>query len=130
MVIRGVVLATLVVLAGCATAPGADTRDSRAFTNEPNDERTNPWGTEPIVVTVNNTANDSRSFAPVVREALAYWEQNSPQYVGYSVTYELVENAKEKKDEYIDNAKEKTQSKIDEVASKAETEIDEKVEPS
>jgi hypothetical protein len=36
---------------------------------------------------------NDRQFAPLARTALAYWEQNSVQYAGYSIDYRLKPNA-------------------------------------
>jgi hypothetical protein len=95
---RALFVAALLVLAGCATEPpGATTTDratdSRALTTGETIERPNPWGTEQLTVTINNTANESRDFRPLVAESLDFWANNSTRYAGYAIDFELDPNA-------------------------------------
>ena len=95
---RALFVATLLVLAGCATEPpGATTTDratdSRALTTDEVIDRPNPWGTEQLTVAINNTANESRDFGPLVAESLDFWANNSTRYAGYGIDFELDPNA-------------------------------------
>jgi hypothetical protein len=56
-------------------------------------DRENPWGSDPIVVAVEDTADTGRDWTPIVREATAYWEANAERYAGYDVDYEVRPNA-------------------------------------
>lgn len=38
---------------------------------------------------IENEMGNDRSFKPLVQNALAYWEENSRQYAGYSINYRL-----------------------------------------
>ncbi|WP_225741227.1 matrixin family metalloprotease [Halorussus halophilus] len=100
---RPVLVVVLVVLAGCgAYAPGvSDTTtsagsqaDQQAMSeSQESGPRANPWGETTLTVGINNTANESRDFRPLVRDALAYWSNNSEQYAGYAINYEFAPNA-------------------------------------
>ncbi|WP_435180929.1 matrixin family metalloprotease [Halorussus sp. AFM4] len=95
---RTLFVAALLVLAGCATvAPrdGADggSVDRRAFAPGETPDRPNPWGERELTVAINNTANESRNFRPLVRRALDFWTNNSARYAGFPVDYELDSNA-------------------------------------
>jgi hypothetical protein len=97
---RALFVAALLVFAGCATEPpGATTTDRtddpRALTTDGATDRPNPWGTEELTVAINNTANESRNFGPLVRESLDFWANNSTRYAGYEVGFELDSNASE-----------------------------------
>lgn len=48
----------------------------------------NPWGTDPIVVAIGNDGGRDRDFAPLVREAATFWEENE-RYLGFPVRYEV-----------------------------------------
>jgi len=52
----------------------------------------NPYGERTLVVAIDET-NAERNTTPLVREALEYWEQNSEEYAGYPIEYELRPNA-------------------------------------
>lgn len=54
----------------------------------------NPWNEAVLTVGIDDTGNESRSFAPLVHEALAYWKHHSERYAGYPIEYELVPNAR------------------------------------
>lgn len=56
-------------------------------------DRSNPWGDEPVRVSINRSANASRDYTADVRRALDYWERNSERYAGYSIRYDFVPNA-------------------------------------
>ena len=112
-VAAAVALAALVVFAGCVgpaiDAPGTpapETTGSDAPTEEPGTaaatapgdptstptaagERANPWGSEPVVIAVADPAGTDREWAPLVREAAAYWEANSERFAGYAIDYEV-----------------------------------------
>ena len=47
----------------------------------------NPWGDDPIVVGV--VGDPSREYAPLIRDAADYWEENDRQYLGYEVQFEV-----------------------------------------
>ncbi|WP_238392092.1 matrixin family metalloprotease [Halorussus amylolyticus] len=101
---RPLLVAALLVLSGCATTgpeladsttaaeSGGDAPTDRALTPEDADP-SNPWGDSNLTVAVNNTANDSRNFHPLVETALDFWANNSTEYVPYSVGYDLEPNA-------------------------------------
>lgn len=94
---RTLFVAGLLVLSGCATAPGvddsaADSAPDRAMSPEDGD-RTNPWGESTLTVAINNTANESRNFGPHVEHALDYWSNQSEEHLGFSVEYEFEPNA-------------------------------------
>jgi hypothetical protein len=95
---RVLVVVVLLVLAGCATeAPNSatdnDSEDQRALTTEEMPNRSNPWGNEELVVALNNTANESRNFRPLVNESLNFWANNSTRYAGFPVEYRFEPNA-------------------------------------
>ncbi|UPV76008.1 matrixin family metalloprotease [Halorussus limi] len=96
---RTLFVAALLVLSGCATqAPdtGADADGSathRALTSEDAPTRPNPWGEGELTVAINNTANESRNFRPLVSDALDFWSNNSTRFAGFSIDYELEPNA-------------------------------------
>lgn len=95
---RTLFVAGLLVLSGCAAAPGVDeptadsAPDDRAMSPEDGD-RANPWGESTLTVAINNTANDSRDFRPHVEHALDYWSNVSEEHLGFSVEYDLEPNA-------------------------------------
>jgi hypothetical protein len=109
----GVVVAVVVVLAGCSAvpvqqsptpAPAASpptTADAAGALGGPAGDGTattdatptgtppeNPWRADPVVVAVESPPNDSRNYVPLVEEALAYWETEGAAY-GYEADYEL-----------------------------------------
>lgn len=89
--VAGLVLATLVVLAGCSVIDRADTPldDGTTPTAGWDGDPDNPYRKATLVVGLDNRGNASREFAPLVREALAYWEANAERYAGYPIDYEL-----------------------------------------
>ncbi|MFC6874344.1 matrixin family metalloprotease [Halobellus marinus] len=112
-------LAVLILLAGCAgpvvdlpetePTPAADatgteqsssiaeatTESTQRTDREPTPTPTavpqskNPWGSEPIVVAVEDTAGTGREWTPLVREATAYWEEKAERFAGFPVEYEV-----------------------------------------
>ena len=98
-------LATLVLLAGCAApiAPDADqpfdggtdeaigteTATGTVAATGTRVVATDPYGGRTLVVGIENGANESRDYAPLVRRALDYWEANASRYAGYDVSYRL-----------------------------------------
>ncbi len=108
---RVLLLVVCLVLSGCAGVQfdlPTDTTDvtpGNATTNPPPmmdnqtretgsiADRSNPWGESVVTVAINPSADSSRDYTDEVRRALDYWEQNSEQYAGYAIQYELVPNA-------------------------------------
>lgn len=104
-------LALLIVLSGClAPLPGptpASTDERTQTTNAAHREQTeraadtasavpdaeNPWGSGPVVVGIEDPAGTGRDWAPLVREATAYWEENAERYAGHEIDYEVRPNA-------------------------------------
>jgi hypothetical protein len=114
MATRTLVLACLLVLAGCTTpldptattptavpADGVETTpptQSADSTARPSTATatpatatagTNPWGSEPVVVAIRNGGDRDRDFAGMVREAARFWEANDEQYLGFQIEYEV-----------------------------------------
>ena len=54
----------------------------------------NPWGERIVVGLVDGTGND-RDYAPMVREAAAFWEDTAERYAGFPVDYEVDPGAAE-----------------------------------
>jgi hypothetical protein len=52
----------------------------------------NPYHGKNLTVAI-NTTHTERAFAPLVREAFAYWEAHDERYLNYSVNFTLVSNA-------------------------------------
>jgi hypothetical protein len=114
MTARALLLVALLLLAGCSGLPlSEDPSASRGGTGTPTETTTderpngsagatatpvgmavapreNPYGDDPLTVAIDNRGNASREFAPLVRQALDYWEENARQYAGYEVDYRLV----------------------------------------
>ena len=96
---RTLFVAALLVLAGCATqAPGtgADaggSADRRALTPGDASTNSNPWGEGELTVAINNSANESRNYRPLVREALEFWSNNSARFAEFDVGYHLEPDA-------------------------------------
>ncbi|MFB6251568.1 MAG: matrixin family metalloprotease [Halobellus sp.] len=70
--------------------PGSDTVTSEGTpspTPTAAPDRESPWGSEPIVVAVHDTAGSGRNWTPLVREATAYWEAEAERLAGFPVTY-------------------------------------------
>jgi hypothetical protein len=108
-----VALAAVLVLAGCAgpAMNGPETAQSTAASTEaptaasgtatatdaapstptptPVGERANPWGSEPVVVAVADPAGTGREWAPLVREATAFWAANADRFAGFPIDYEV-----------------------------------------
>jgi len=106
------VLAVLALLAGCVgpitpdasqpfdddteavtgTATGSEAAEvetgTEAGTTTPR-AASDPYGGRTLVVGIENPENGSRDYAPLVRQALDYWEANDSRYVGYEVSYRL-----------------------------------------
>jgi hypothetical protein len=53
----------------------------------------NPWGEHTLTVAIENNVGNDRTFTPLVQNALAYWEENSRQFAGYSINYRAKPNA-------------------------------------
>ncbi len=84
-----VVLLAVVLSAGCAGLTERPLPDDLAgYAGDPD----NPYGDRNITVAV--TATDSeRSFAPLVAEAVDYWETHDERYLNYSVNVTLAADA-------------------------------------
>ena len=117
MATRTLVLACLLVLAGCTTpldpatgtptAVPADAPDTTVETTPTAEAATstdrpptatpgaNPWGDEPIVVAVRNEGSRDRDFAALVREATTFWEAEDERYLGFAVEYEVRPDAED-----------------------------------
>lgn len=73
--------------------------DSQSDENTPTSNTTtapsreNPWGKRTLTMAIKNENGNDRAFKPLVQNALAYWEENSRQYAGYSVNYRLTNAA-------------------------------------
>ncbi|MFB6090277.1 MAG: matrixin [Halobellus sp.] len=72
-----------------ATAPGSTATPSGTPTPTPTAvaDQSNPWGSEPIVVAIRDTAGTGREWTPLVEEATAYWEANAERFAGFPVDY-------------------------------------------
>lgn len=85
-----VVVVALVVLSGCTMSlPENPVRSSPTWTGDED----NPYRQSTLTVAVENRGEADRDFAPLVREALDYWEANSDRYAGYPIEYDLRPNA-------------------------------------
>lgn len=75
---------------------GSPDRLSSDTTSAPGSDagsQANPWGERTLTVAIKDKTGNSRQFEPLVQDALAYWEQNSKQYAGYPINYQLKPNA-------------------------------------
>ncbi|WP_254543656.1 hypothetical protein [Halomarina pelagica] len=68
--------------------------DAKGGTDPPSDRTSsvppdNPWRSAVVVVGINNSVNDSRSFEPHVRRALDYWAGEGTEHGDYEVTFVL-----------------------------------------
>ena len=110
-VYAAVALAAVLVLSGCvgpafdapATeptptggdastgAPGTTATTAGPSTPTPTavGKQANPWGSDPVVVAVADQARTGREWAPLVREAAAFWEANAERFAGYPIDYEV-----------------------------------------
>lgn len=86
---RVLVVVCLVVSAGCVGFSGESLPQPIAgFTGDPD----NPYSSENLTVAVEANATD-RDVAPLVREALDYWEANDERSLNYTVNASVVPNA-------------------------------------
>jgi hypothetical protein len=94
------VVAVLVAGAGCAgLVDGGDSTPGGTVTTAPPStpatpsvDPDNPFGEKTLTVeVVDSTAHPATDA--VVRDALAYWENNSDAYAGYPIEYRIVEDA-------------------------------------
>ena len=106
---RAICCSLLVILAGCSFSPGgggggATPAESAVEVAEPtatvspsNDlgrvDSDNPWGESTLTVAIEQPANDSRNYRPLVADALSFWENESEEYAGFPIEYELEPNA-------------------------------------
>lgn len=82
---RTIFLVLLVVLAGCSTS----------YAEHPfwTGDQDNPWRESELTVAIDASVDPDREYAPLVRKALDYWEENGHRYAGYPIRYEVVPNA-------------------------------------
>lgn len=71
-------------VAAASTTSGLDGPNA---TSAPAPSRPNPWGSEPIVVAVEDRGSEARDYVPIVRNATRYWESRARHYAGFSVDY-------------------------------------------
>jgi hypothetical protein len=95
MSVRAVLLAALVVLAGCvAGSPESFVTGGDGPANETASvDADNPWGERTLSVAVEAPSGDDRDNEPLVRRALGYWTANAEAYAGYQVSFRLVDDA-------------------------------------
>lgn len=79
--LRVVALVLLVVLTGCSTSYA----ENPLWSGDEDD----PWREETLTVAIDAPPDDGRDYAPLVREALDYWEQHADEYAGYPIEYEI-----------------------------------------
>ncbi|MDG5775580.1 matrixin family metalloprotease [Haloarculaceae archaeon H-GB11] len=91
MLPRGLVVLALVVLAGCAgvVPSGESVMDATATDEATATTAPNPWATDEIVVAIYAPADERHRYRNLTRRALAFWEAESTQYVGYPVDFRL-----------------------------------------
>jgi hypothetical protein len=91
----GPLVAVLVVLAGCSGFVPADelSSDASATASSSADAGTNPWASDPVVVSIRAPADQRARYRNLTRRALDYWETNSAEYVGYPVEFRLTDDA-------------------------------------
>lgn len=86
---RALVVVFFVVSAGCVGLSGQSLPDELAgYVGDPD----NPYPDGNLTVAI-NTTESKRQFAPLVREALTYWEHHDEKYLNYSINFVLVSNA-------------------------------------
>jgi hypothetical protein len=100
---RGVFVALVVVLAGCAVPFDAGTDGSGSGSLDPGSsgsgslgpgtETAAPWSETELVVTLSGDAPGGLEYAPLVRETLGYWEDNAEAYLGHPVRFRFEPNA-------------------------------------
>ncbi len=107
---RALILAAVLVLAGCMGGGPASTpaeTDTPSGTATPSDAPAtptstptatptptptpvpNPWAKETLTVGIETDVNESRDFAPLVQEALDYWNEHNADYATYPAQFEL-----------------------------------------
>lgn len=107
MKLRIALVAFLIVLSGCGSAintgtgPPPTETPAPTATATPTDAPTpsptatpappqNPWLSYPVTVAVADTTDGNRSWAPLVREAIRYWNGDGTQYATYEYEFEYV----------------------------------------
>lgn len=100
-VYRAVAIAVMIILAGCGG--GATSTDTAAPTQTQTSTPTatptatpapppdNPYESDPVIVGIENPTN--RSYAPLVREAIEYWQTDASEYREYSANYSIQPDA-------------------------------------
>jgi hypothetical protein len=81
---RVATVALLVLLSGCTGLAGTD-----LVGDDWDGDPDNHWRSE--VLNVSYAGADDRDYGPLVREALAYWTENSERYAGYDVALRVAE---------------------------------------
>jgi hypothetical protein len=84
---RALVLAVLLVLAGCSTSYA----ENPVWTGDAD----NHWREETLVVALETPPDAAREYEPLVGEALDYWEENSERYAGFPIEYRLDPDAED-----------------------------------
>jgi hypothetical protein len=93
---RALVLVALLVMAGCAGGPASpDATATQTPTPTPtwDGDPDNHFRERTLTVALADEAGTGRDYAPLVREALDYWEQNAAQFAGFPIEYEFAPNA-------------------------------------
>lgn len=86
---RAVLVAVLLLLAGCTSALQPPSSASAPSAEEWTGDEDNHFRERTLTVAMNVSANEDRDFRPMLREALDYWEANAEQYAGYPIEYEI-----------------------------------------
>jgi len=92
-------LAFVVLLAGCSgvvpsPSPGdGGSSSASTATAEWDGDSDNPFRERTLTVALADETATDREYAPLVRDALDYWEQNATTYAGYPIEYEFRANA-------------------------------------
>jgi hypothetical protein len=69
------------------TTAGATPSTSATPTATAAPRERNPWGSDPIVVGIENRGSDARNYVPIVERATAYWEEHAERYAGFDANY-------------------------------------------
>lgn len=101
---RPILLAVLLVLAGCSSVPDSPSETTGATDSTPDADHkpkqsdpptpvpdasnSNPWGEDTLVVSIDAPPGDDRNYTSLVRPALAYWSEQSERYA-YPIDYRL-----------------------------------------
>lgn len=95
------------VLTGCTSS-----WDSVAPTQSPSPEPSptpaprHPFADTEVAVTVIDASSTAYDVHEITRESLAYWEEHAPQYAGFDVTFQLVDDDAAITLKYLDEPRE------------------------